>query len=924
MATTLLKSKLYAPFIRSELVARPRLIEALNQGLERKLTLVAAPAGYGKTTLVAGWAKDLKRPLTWLSLGNHDNDALRFLTYLVGAFQRLDEKIGKTVESALQSARPPAPDMLLSALFDDIAAYQEPFVLVLDDYHLIDQREVHNTVASLLEHLHPQMHLVIVTRREPPLPLSRMRVRGQMTEVRASELQFSTGEAGAFLNEIMGLNLTWDEVERLASRTEGWIAGLLLSAHSLQNVVDRKEFIQAFAGDDRYVMDYLLDEVLDRLPEERHEFLLKTSILDRMCAGLCQTLVTGNGSTNWSQQTLEWLENANLFTIPLDNRRKWYRYHHLFAELLRYRLRMQQANELAELHQRASEWYVNEGFITEAIQHARLGEDEERVIELIEDHSMREIARGQLYHVKGWLKSLPQEIIQSRPYINVLIAWTKLLTHLSYPPAEVEERLEQAETLLNTGPQPSNAEERAQHEEIEVHIATARSLLAFFQGEDARHVIRLSRHAISQLDMDETFFRSILLLTLALSFLVMNEMESADIHWIEARRLALASDLHYVAVSSSYYQAIVEIRRGRLSAAELVCNDALNNFPSRGDHAYPVDGVLYLLLGTIALERGELVKAGHHLLQARDLLRFTGELEILAIISAELTRIFRVNGDWASALEALDQIDFVAPLDIAYVSALRALHWVRLGEHDSEQRKLALDWLNTMPEALDNEGEIPIGLHQHEMQYAILIIRARVEIEKARGSPSPHREELMGPILRFLEKQIQLAIERGWHDREIELALLLARALDALEDSKGALNALQQALRLGEHEKYVHRFVEEGATIGKLLHQVAAQGLMVDYIGRILAAFPDSAPTSSAGMKSGPEEVAMVEPLTERELEVLSLIAEGLPNKEIGQRLFLSLNTIKGHARNIYGKLGVKNRVQAATKARLMGLLSSK
>jgi LuxR family maltose regulon positive regulatory protein len=896
-------------------------VEELNKGLARKLTIVTAPAGYGKTTLVAEWVHGLTRATTWVSLDKGENDPLQFFSYLIGAFQLLDREIGKNVVNALQSARPPEFQSLLAALVSDISTFNEPFVLILDDYHLIRETKIHDLLVSLLEHLHPQMHLVIVTRRDPPLPLPRMRVKGEMLEIRAKELQFSTEEAQEFLNDVMNLDLAANEIETLASRTEGWIAGLLLSAHSLKYEVDRKDFIRAFAGDDRYVMDYLIDEVLNRLPEESKEFLIKTSILDRMDASLCQELVFEGGSKQRSQDILEWLEKENLFTIPLDNRREWYRYHHLFADLLRYRLKMQRANELVDLHRRASEWYEGQGFVSDAIGHAQLGKAQGRVIELIEAYSLLEISRGNLNVVKLWLKNLPDENIQSRPYLGVLVAWTLLLTHFSDPPSEVGERLSRAEGLLTSGPKPSSDEERAQNEEIMVQISTARSLLAFFQGKDPKTVIRLSSLALTQLDKDEAFFRSILLLTLALSFLAMGDPDSADIHWIEARRLAQSCDLQYVIASSYYFQAMVAIRRARLTEAEAISKEALQRLPGQSELQYPVDGSHYLLLGKIAFERGDLEKAEHYLSQGEDLLRLTGETESLAHISGELARTHRAKGAWASSFEVIDQIKADAPLDIAYVSALKALHSLRLGEHAPEELKPALEWLGSISDELDAELEIPVGIPQYEMQYTILIIQARVGIGKARMIGSPRREQLIQPILRFLDGQTRLATDKGWSDRVIELATLRANALEALKDSKGALVSLKLALSLGEPEGYVRIFVDEGATIGKLLHQVVSGGEMIDYVGRILAKYPETKPSSSAIPKGGGDEVDRVEPLTERELEVLSLIAEGLSNKEIGQRLFLSLNTIKGHSRNIYGKLRVANRVQAASKARLMGLL---
>src|SRR5437588_3798113 len=446
MPTPILATKLYLPRLRPNVVSRPRLLERLNEGLHRKLTLIAAPAGFGKTTLVSEWVEGIERPrarTAWLSLDEGDNDPARFLTYLVAALQTIAPTIGEGALGVLQSLQPPPPEAMLTALLNEITTLPDHFVLVLDDYHVIDAKAVDQAFTYLVEHLPPQMHLVIATREDPQLPLARLRARSHLTEVRTADLRFTPFEAAAFLNQVMGLTLSAADIAALEDHTEGWIAGLQLAALSMQGHQDVPGFIRAFAGDHRYIVDYLVEEVLQRQPDAVRSFLLQTSILDRLNGPLCDA-VTGQEEGN---ARLEALERGNFFVVPLDDRRHWYRYHHLFAEVLSAHLRAEQPDQVATLHRRASEWYERHGSAVDAIRHALAAAEFARAAGLVELAVPAMGRNRQEATVLGWLRALPDELVRARPVLSVNYAGALLLTGEF---EGVEARLRDAEQWMDT------------------------------------------------------------------------------------------------------------------------------------------------------------------------------------------------------------------------------------------------------------------------------------------------------------------------------------------------------------------------------------------------------------------------------------------------------------------------------------------
>ncbi|GHO91118.1 hypothetical protein KSF_011660 [Reticulibacter mediterranei] len=520
--TPLLATKLYMPRLRPNMVSRSRLIERLSAGLHRKLTLISAPAGFGKTTLVSEWVQGIERPAAWLSLDEGENDSTRFLTYLVAALQTIAPKLGKGVWGALQSPQPPPPDSILTTLLNELTTLPDQIVLVLDDYHLIEAQAVDQALTFLVEHLPPQMHLVIVTREDPRLPLARLRARDHVTELRAADLRFTASESAAFLNQMMGLTLSAGDIAALERRTEGWIAGLQLAALSLQGQEDTTRLIASFTGSHHFVLDYLMAEVLGQQSERIQTFLLHTSILDRMSGPLCDAVVLD--STTPGQATLQDLERANLFLIPLDNERRWYRYHHLFAEMLRLRLPQSISSspaiaqsQIHELHLRASSWYEDQGLTMEAFHHAAAANDVERAERLIEEKEIPRHFPGAVTTVLSWLGSLPKTILDARPSLWVRYA-TLLL--VSAEMSSVEEKLQAAESAL----QGANLDDRTR--DLIGQIAAVRATLALtpYQPET---VLAQSRRALEYLDPENLFSRATAHWTLGAAYQLQGDRAAA-------------------------------------------------------------------------------------------------------------------------------------------------------------------------------------------------------------------------------------------------------------------------------------------------------------------------------------------------------------------------------------------------------------
>ncbi len=923
VSTPLLSTKLYLPSPRQDLVPRPRLLERLDQGARGKLTLVSAPAGFGKTTLVSEWASRSAVPVTWLSLDEGDNDQARFLSYFIAALQAIKGDIGETALAVLQSPQPPQIEPLLKGLINEIADFADgpptvlqqgsplpsiedssgqDFALVIDDYHVLETQQIHDAVTFLIDQLPPQMHLVITTREDPPLPLARWRARGQMAEIRASDLRFSETEAADFLNQVMGLELTTDDIAALESRTEGWIAGLHLAALSLQRQADRTEFIQSFAGDDRHVADYLVGEVLSLQPEEVQRFLLHSSILERMCGPLCDALIDDDEEPGGSQGILEHLEQANLFIVPLDNRRRWYRYHHLFVELLRTRLRRVHPERIPDLHRRASVWYEGNGLITDALDHALEAADFEQAAHLAAANALPMLMRGEVATVQNWLDALPQQVIRSSPRLCIDQAW---VLHLNQRPEAIEPLLRDAERALESGDHARQATTSSWLGEV----LALRAWVKRSQGELAE-AIELSHQALELLTEEHVFALCLNLVSLAGALRYVGDTAQAIQVLTDCIPLCQAAGNYLGVMADTYDLAELWVMQGRLHRAKAVLEDALHWAAQQGVQQMPATSMVYVKLGDVLREQNDLQAAEDHLSTGIELSEGR-----LASVSGQaylsLARLKQARGDAAAARNALQQAEqavrgWETPEIVADMAAHRARLWLEQGDLPA-----AIRWVHHSGIRASKE---PAYLHEFE-----LLTLARVLI--AQGSAQPD-EGTLHEAMELLKRLRQTAEAGERMGRVIEISMLQALAISQIpirgRGQDEALAALEPALELAEPEGHVRTFIDEGEPMARLLYEAAARGIAPEYAGRLLAAYPD---VVTAQPKGSPDD--MIEPLTARELEVLGLIAEGRSNREIAAELYLSLNTVKVHCSNIYGKLGVKSRTQAAAKAKKLGILPS-
>jgi LuxR family maltose regulon positive regulatory protein len=914
MVAPLLTTKLYIPPPRPNLVLRPRLVERLDEGLRlgHRLTLISAPAGFGKTTLLSEWIHYKGEvtppvPVAWVSLDESDNDLTRYMTYFVAALQTIEADIGEGVLSAFQAPQPPPIESVLTGLINEIAALQEQFVLVLDDYHVIEAEAIHDALTFLLDHLPPQMHLVIATRSDPPLPIARLRGRGQVTELRQTDLRFTLNEVAEFLNQVMDLELSAGDVAALASRTEGWIAGLQMVAVLMQGQEDIASFIQAFTGSSRYVLDYLVEEVLQHQPDSIQTFLLQTAILDRLTGPLCDA-VTGQDE---GQLTLDSLERANLFIVPLDEEQRWYRYHHLFAELLRQRLHQTYPDLVPTLHRRASEWYEQNGRMGEAIDHALSAEDFERAAHLIEQAAEPTLMRSEFATFLSWVEALPNDVMRARPLLCVYHAGMLLLS--GHPLEDVETRLQEAVEADTAG-------------SVSGELAVFRALIATYQGE-AHQSTELAQRALELLPEDRLFLRSLVAGFLGLNYFYNGEVVAATQALDEAARISQQAGNLMNAVLALCHLAELSMIQGQLYEAQAFYDRALKLAVDRQGRPRPIAGMALIGLGMLLREWNDLEAATRRLTEGIKLTRKWGEAGTIQGYIA-LARIRQAQGDVGGAREAIQtakqhamQFDAMEMDDIL-VAMQEAQLWVVQGNLEA-----AVRWAKehgivlSKIEGADRDADS--GVLEEAGGASSCLLRALEHMTLARVYIAQDRPDT---ALKVLKPLLQTAETAGWTGFVIEILALQALALQGQGNTLQALTALERALSLAESEGYIRLFVDEGESMARLLRKAASRGIAPEHIGKLLAAFGSETKEQGARVEVSPQAFvarpsSLVEPLSERELEVLRLIAAGLSNREIAEKLFVAVSTVKTHINNIYRKLDVSKRTQAVARARELNLL---
>jgi len=894
----ILSTKLYIPRSHPNRVARPRLIERMNESMECPITLLCAPAGYGKTTLLSEWIPQYEHCVTWLSLDEADNDPARFWRHFLAALQTLNPDLFKDAQRSLEGSQVRPIEAVLTLTINEIADLDYRFTHIFDDYHLIDNLTIHNGLTFLVEHLPPNLNLVITSRSDPLLPLARWRTRGQMTEIRSADLRFTREESSAFFNQVMGLDLSEEDVAVLDGRAEGWISGLQLAALSMKDHDDRSKFITAFAGSHRFIIDYLVDEVLSRQPEHAREFLLATSILNQMCGPLCDAITGGSNG----QIILEELEQSNLFVIPLDDHRGWYRYHHLFSEMLRSHLQALSGNKTVELHVRAAEWFESNGLVVEAIHHALVAKDWERSIRMIMNVADTiAFTQGQFRTVLVWLQTLPDSVTRLHPRLSLIRAWMLLNSGSS---EAVEENLLEAERALA-------AQESA--EQLQGEITALRAMLASYRREVSR-TIELCRQARQQLPESNAFVRAAVANALGLAYRFSGRVVEGSQAFSEAIALGQAAGNYYMMMDSVVNLARMQMWRGQLRAAAQTCRQALRFAEERASatgHTLFDAGFPHIRLGEIMREWNELDSAEQFILKGIELGKAGGNLDIVMTGYRFLSRVKQSQGDGAgawAAMKAFEEIAISFNVPIMFFGAVARKARLSLAQGDLAPVE---EWAQQYESFT---GKDPAFLDEFSM-----ITLARLHLAQSRIT------EAIALLGQFRE-DAEAAERMG---SVIEILILEALAFAAQGDDRRALTSLERALTLSEPEGYIRLFVDEGEPMRQLMTEYqseikkqTANGLdgqssyLLAYINRLLAVFPQPAHSE----KPGP--VTMPEPLSERELDILRLIATGRTNQEIAEILVIAVSTVKSHINNLYGKLGTNRRTQAIAIARDLGLLS--
>jgi LuxR family maltose regulon positive regulatory protein len=915
--TRLLATKLHPRPARANLVARPRLCRLLDEGRAASLILVSAPAGFGKTTLLAEWLGHTPHDACWLSLDAGDNDPARFLSYVIATLEQAVPGVAGDLVELLRSPEPPAAEAVLAALMNELALAPADLFLVLDDYHVITSPAVNGAVTFLLENLPPNLHLIISSRADPPIPIARLRSQGQVVEIRADELRFTPDEAAAFLTHTMGLTLTPEQVAVLDERAEGWIAGLQMAALSMRGREDVDAFIQAFAGTNRFILDFLVEEVLAREPEEIQTFLLQTALLTRLSGPLCDA-VTDRAD---SQQMLERLERCNLFVVPLDDDRCWYRYHHLFADLLQARLYQTGHEPVARLRAHAAEWCERNGQVAEAVSYALAAHDYARAARLVARYWGDVANDGEIETAWSWLAALPEDVVRNSAPLSVACCWT---LWLKGEMSAIETHLLNVEAALDclADPEASDADD-----EIDValpaQVAALRSIVARYNFDFATACAHAER-ALAQIpeglpSKNTAQLRGLALLVLASACDGAGDLERAVEAYAETiRGFRLGRNAAGIAIT---YRMVGLLRLlGRLCAAEAACRAALRYSEEQGLARLPATGILHLALAEVLVERNELATAEDHLARAHELGRRSGRLDAVRNAAPALARLRLVRGDVGGALDAIDEAvatlgEPPPPLAHAELLALKARILLRQSALDA-----ASYWAD---EALRLAG-------RDRGQTGEMVALAALRVQVARSQPDE--------AVTLLTRALAAAEEHGWLGLALELRILRSLALWQQGAAREAEADLQFALALAEPEGAVRAFLDEGEPLAALLRKLARRPLgtagegchgdSAPFLTSLLAAFgaPGEAQTPIGTPQPGrnalsPGALPLIEPLSDRELEVLRLMAAGLTNEQIARRLIIALGTVKAHIHHISGKLGAQNRARAVARAQELGLL---
>ena len=884
----LLATKLRIPPQPQHGVRRARLIDALERGiLHYKLALISAPAGYGKTTLLSQWAHASRFPVVWLSISAEDNDLERFLRYLLTGWEEVQPGVRESPLGMLLGARLPDSEAVLSAFINVANDASDPIIFVLDDYHLIADPSIHTALTYLLDHMPPTLHLVLVGRGEPPLPLARYRARHELMELRAEDLHFLLEETKDFLNKMMGLDLSHHEVVRLQAQLEGWIAGLQLVAFTLQQRLTGTERLHV-SGKHRFIADYLVEDVLAPLPEEIRRFLFQTSVLDRLCGPLCDA-VTGRED---GQEMLETLERDNLFLVPLDDSREWFRYHRLFADFLHQGLNRSHPDEVADLHCRAARWYLAQDLPEQAFHHAVDGDDIELVIQILERYFPVKLLSGEIRVLERWLDSLPEEWHSGYPMIGFVRAGILLFTGQFDACARCLDKVEQ--TLVP----PESEDMRRQR----ARLTALRCYIACFQN-DLVQAETLADQALRRLPEADLGFRPGVYGALGDTYRRNGRWQEAKECYLKLLDFSQAPVFRVEAVHVFGALADLDLRQGHLREAAANWSKALAAIQAQenwGLFPLPVIGWVYMRTGEILYEWNALAESWDHLSRGLERAELGGDVRAMIAGYLLAGRLKLTEGDTETAAAYLEQ---ARPL----VESAQFSHWTSRFERFQlelwlvqNRLRSAVDWADKMLRSGALEGRPESETTQLAVARVLIVKGDATSIER---------------VLMRLERLLQVAVKEGRTGVQIESLAIQALAHWRRGERTSAMTALERGLRLAEPEGYMHLFTDLGLPMARLLQEARSRAVMPGYVEQLLAVFGADLPVPPSTKQALPE------PLTPREQEILELIAAGLTNREIAEQLVVSPETVKKHARAIYGKLGVRSRTEAAARARELDLL---